>query len=149
MADLIIRGAIPTDEQSWRRLWALYNEFYEANVAGAVTDATWRRILDPASSIFARVAERNGSFFGFSVSVLHEATWTIAPVCYLEDLFVDPAARGGGVGRALIEDLTTLARERGWARLYWHTAADNAAARRLYDAFGSADGFVRYRLFFD
>jgi ribosomal protein S18 acetylase RimI-like enzyme len=50
------------------------------------------------------------------------------------------------VGRALIEDVLELARETPWARVYWRTRADNAAARRLYDRFCEADGFVRYRL---
>ena len=108
---------------------------------------TWRRILDPASPILGRLAERDGVVVGFSISVLHEGTWTLAPVCYLEDLFVDPAARGEGAGRVLLQDLVDLGRARGWSRLYWHTRADNLIARRLYDSFGSADDFVRYRLF--
>ena len=84
---------------------------------------------------------------GFSTSVLHETTWTIAPVCYLEDLFVAPAFRGRGVGRMLIADLIERAKSNGWSRLYWHTRAGNPA-RRLYDEFDKADDFVRYRLFF-
>jgi len=66
--------------------------------------------------------------------------------CYLEDLFVDPAARGNGVGRALIEDLASLARAQGWKRLYWNTEITNAAARKLYDSFTPDDGHIRYRL---
>ena len=66
--------------------------------------------------------------------------------CYLEDLFVDPAARGQGIGRALITDLIEFARNRGWKRLYWNTDASNSAARALYDQFAQDDGHVRYRL---
>jgi GNAT superfamily N-acetyltransferase len=84
---------------------------------------------------------------GFTASVIHEATWSRDPVCYLEDLFVDQSARGKGIGRALIQDLIDLGREHGWSRIYWHTRADNLAARRLYDKFVPADDFVRYRLF--
>lgn len=80
------------------------------------------------------------------MSVLHESSWTSSPVCYLEDLFVDPALRGGGVGRALIQDLIDLGRMRGWSQLYWLTRANNETARRLYDRFVEADSFVRYRL---
>lgn len=141
-----IRDAAPADEHGWRGLWAAYNQFYGSVVPGEVTDATWRRILDPRSAIFARVAERDGALLGFSVSVLHEGTWTTSPICYLEDLFVAPQTRGGGIGRALVQDLVDLARMRGWSRLYWHTEADNLVARRLYDGFVSADDFVRYRL---
>jgi ribosomal protein S18 acetylase RimI-like enzyme len=108
------------------------------------TAATWRRILDPASGIGCRVADRGGEIVGFAVIVLHEGSWVIDPICYLEDLYVDPAARGSGIGRALIEDLLKLGIERGWSRFYWHTRDGNEAARRLYDRFATADGFVRY-----
>jgi GNAT superfamily N-acetyltransferase len=148
MSDAIeIREAVPADEAGWRRLWAGYNAFYEETVAPEVTDHTWRRIVDPASPLVGRVAVRAGQCVGFSVSVLHEGTWVISSVCYLEDLFVDPDCRGQGVGRALIEDLVGLAKSRGWSRLYWHTRAGNPA-RKLYDAFVEADDFVRYRLLF-
>ena len=96
--------------------------------------------------MIGRIAEREGCIAGFSVSVLHESSWTSSPSCYLEDLFVDPNVRGAGVGRALVQDLIDLGRARGWARLYWHTQADNERARRLYDLFVEADSFVRYRV---
>lgn len=142
----MIRAAAARDESAWRRLWASYNRFYEHEAAERVTDATWRRILDPGSPISARIAVRDSAVVGFAIYVLHDCTWTIAPVCYLEDLFVDPDARRSGIGRALIEDGVTIARERGFGRLYWHTKSDNAVARRLYDTFAASDGFVRYTL---
>jgi ribosomal protein S18 acetylase RimI-like enzyme len=76
---------------------------------------------------------------GFTVCVLHPGSWTIAPACYLEDLYVDPDLRGHGIGRALIEDLIGMARDNGWSRIYWHTRQSNEAARRLYDKFAEAD----------
>ncbi len=142
----IVRAPVAEDEAVWRRLWADYIRFYEASVPEEVTCATWSRILDPASPVFALLAERAGQGTGFAVCVLHECTWRTAPVCYLEDLFVDPQARGGGTGHALISHLISMGKSRGWSRLYWHTRRDNAAARRLYDRFLSADDFVRYRL---
>lgn len=141
----IIRDMRPSDEAGWRRLWGSYNAFYEASVAPEVTARTWQRILDPGSPVLGRIAEAAGNAAGFSISVLHEGTWVIGPVCYLEDLFVDPALRGRGIGRRLIRDLVDQGRERGWSTLYWHTRADNPA-RRLYDEFIQADGFVRYRM---
>lgn len=141
-----IRDAAPGDEAAWRRLWDRYLAFYEASIEEQVTAETWRRILDRSAALIGRVAERQGAVVGFSVSVIHQGTWTTAPVCYLEDLFVDPAARALGIGRALIQDLIDLGRARGWSRLYWHTQANNQPARRLYDRFVRADDFVRYRL---
>jgi GNAT superfamily N-acetyltransferase len=139
-----VRDLTPSDETSWRRLWSDYVAFYEAEVDDVTTSRTLARILDPFAPLFARVVEVDGQVAGFAVCVLHEGTWVRTPICYLEDLFVDPAHRGAGLGRALIEDLLALGRGRGWSRLYWHTRQTNGAARRLYDRFVAADGFVRY-----
>ena len=65
-------------------------------------------------------------------------------VCYLQDLFVDPAARRGGVGRGLIEAVAAAARYRGCNRLYWTTKEDNATARSLYNRIARFNGFIRY-----
>jgi GNAT superfamily N-acetyltransferase len=139
-----VRAATPADEPRWRELWAGYNAFYEAKVPESITQATWRRILDPAAPILGRVAVVEARVVGFSNSVLHESTWAAGPICYLEDLFVDPAMRGSGVGRMLLQDLAVLARQHGWPTLYWHTRGNNSTARRLYDTFTPADDFVRY-----
>jgi GNAT superfamily N-acetyltransferase len=143
----VIRDPTAADEAVWRELWAGYNAFYEANIPEAVTARTWQRMLDPASSIFGRLAIVDATVVGFSVSLLHEGTWSIAPVCYLEDLFVALRFRGRGIGRLLIQDLVDRARTEGWSRLYWHTRADNPA-RRLYDEYANADDFVRYKRVF-
>jgi GNAT superfamily N-acetyltransferase len=97
--------------------------------------------------MFGRLAEWQGVVVGFTVCVLHPGSWTLTPVCYLEDFFVDPGIRGQGIGRALIEDLLSTAQRRGWSPVYWHTRRSNEAARRLYDKFAEADDFVRYRIF--
>jgi GNAT superfamily N-acetyltransferase len=144
---VLVRDVAPSDRDAWLRLWAGYNAFYETDVAPSISARTWQRMLDANAPLIGRLAEIEGRVVGFSLSVLHEGTWVDAPVCYLEDLFVDPAARGQGIGRRLIEDLVALARSRGWSRLYWHTRADNPA-RKLYDEFTAADNFVRYRLQF-
>ncbi|MBI1981017.1 MAG: GNAT family N-acetyltransferase [Methylocystis sp.] len=142
----LVRDIRESDAQDWRRLWAGYNDFYETAVPADVTEHTLRRLLDPTSAMIGRIAEKDTRVAGFSVSVLHESSWTSSPICYLEDLFVDPNLRGEGVGRALIQDLIDLGRMRGWSQLYWLTRANNEPARRLYDKFAQADNFVRYRL---
>jgi GNAT superfamily N-acetyltransferase len=142
-----IRDPAPADEAEWRALWSQYNMSFQESVPEAVTARTWQRMLDPASPIFGRLAVIDGKVVGFSVNVLHEGTWVIAPICYLEDLFVAPDFRGRGIGRSLIADLIDRARSKGWSRLYWHARAGNAA-RRLYEEFAKADDFVRYRLMF-
>lgn len=142
---LVIRDLAPGDRADWFRLWAGYNAFYEAQVAPDISERTWQRLLDADAGLFGRIAEIDARVVGFALGVLHEGTWVDAPICYLEDLFVDPAERGKGIGRALIADLVAIGKQRGWSRLYWHTREDNPA-RKLYDEFTAADDFVRYRL---
>ncbi|MDB5899536.1 MAG: acetyltransferase-like protein [Ramlibacter sp.] len=140
----IIRAAVPADEATWRELWRGYCRFYQAQVPQEVTDRTWKRILDPDAQVMCIVAEVDGQVLGFANCVVHENTWETQAVCYLEDLFVTPAARGRGIGAALLEWLRNAMRAEGWARLYWMTKANNTQARRLYDRFARADDFVRY-----
>jgi len=81
---------------------------------------------------------------GFANYVLHPHTWSLQMVCYLEDIFVAPDARGRGAGRALIEKLLALGKEEGWRRIYWHTHEDNYRARALYDQVVKRTDYVRY-----
>ena len=143
---VMVRALAPGDQARWRELWDGYNAFYEARVPEDVTRETWQRILDPTFPLLGRCAVREGALCGIAHAVIHPSTWQVEPVCYLEDLFVDPRVRGTGAGRALIEDLLALCREGGWSALYWHTREGNATARRLYDRFAPADDFVRYRI---
>lgn len=140
-----IRDARPEDEAAWRALWQGYTTFYASDIPEQVTHHTWQRALDPDSPLGIRLAVCGEQVAGFSLYVLHEGSWVTAPVCYLEDLFVDPATRGQGLGRALIDDLIHLAEHNNWSRLYWHTREGNPA-RKLYDQFTQADDYVRYRL---
>jgi GNAT superfamily N-acetyltransferase len=139
-----IRAALPSDEAAWRSLWKGYCDFYGATLAPEVTDRTWKRILDPDSQVMCVVAEVDGQVYGFANCVVHENTWETQAICYLEDLYVTPAARGRGLGAALLDWLRNAMRAEGWARLYWMTREDNLRARRLYDRYAQADGFVRY-----
>ena len=143
-----VRAVEPPDEGRWRKLWADYLEFYELTLAPEITDATWAKAMSERSAIFMRVAEVDGTVVGFTLSLTHEGTWITSLDCYLEDLFVDASARGNGVGRALLDDLVALCRQNGWSRIYWHTAEDNATARKLYDSYVRSDGHIRYRIEF-
>jgi GNAT superfamily N-acetyltransferase len=145
LSGLSIRPACAGDEPAWRALWDGYCEYYEVEVPEAVTAETWRRLLGDGGHE-CLVAERDGEVVGFANYLLHPSTWATTDRCYLEDLFVAPAARGTGTARALIETLAALAREHGWREVYWHTEGDNSRARGLYDSFVAADGFVRYVL---
>jgi len=145
---LAIRDATSNDRDDWLRLWKAYLEFYKVDLPDDVTDHTWERLLDPASLLSIRLAVLDGTVAGFAIHHFHESTWAKTPDCYLEDLFVDGAIRGKGIGRALIEDLIRICHENGWSRLYWHTDEDNHRAQALYDSYVKSDGHIRYRLKF-
>lgn len=142
----MIRDAEPGDEGAWLGLWAQYLAFYEVTLTPEVTAATWARLMDPSSPVKMRLAVVDGVPVGFAIHLHHPSTWVLGEDCYLEDLFLTPAARGQGIGRALIDDLIALARAKGWHRLYWHTDEDNTTARKLYDTYVQTDGHVRYRM---
>lgn len=143
---LEIRDARAGDLEAWLPLWRGYCDFYRVEIAPDITMSTWARILDPMNVLTARVALADGRLLGFAHHHTHLTTWDRRPTCYLEDLFVDPLARGAGIARALLDDLVALGRERDWASIYWITAEGNATARKLYDSYVGRDEFVRYSI---
>ncbi|QJR09827.1 hypothetical protein DSM104443_00877 [Usitatibacter rugosus] len=142
-----IRMAEARDEPRWRELWDGYTRFYEREPNEATTRHTWARILDAKSPVEAIVVEDEaGRVIGIANYLLHENTSTLAPVCYLQDLFVDPQVRAHGAGKAMIDWLVSEMKHRGWARLYWATKENNYRARGLYDKYTPHSGFLRYQL---
>ncbi len=141
----IIRDLAASDRAQWAPLWAGYLDFYKSALPDDVTETTFQRFLDPSEPMFALVAEREGKLVGVVQCVLHRATWTKTHYCYLEDLFVAPDVRGGGVGRALIEAVYARADAAGATRVYWLTHETNATARTLYDKVATNAGFIQYR----
>lgn len=144
-----IRPAIESDRTSWDPLWQGYLKFYESELADQMTDLLWQRILDPTHGIQCRVAEddASGELVGLVHFFPHAHTWYPSPVCYLNDLFVSPNIRGGGIGEALIDAVVDEARQHAWAEVYWHTQHHNTIARGLYDKItGGTDGFVNYTI---
>ena len=147
--DIAIRAARRDDYAQWKPLWDGYNAFYGREGPTAldpeVTRVAWERFHDEREPVHALVAEENGRLLGLAHYLFHRSTIAVPLVCYLQDLFTAPHARGKGVGRALIEAVYEKAREAGAARVYWQTHESNATARRLYDAIAERSGFIVYR----
>jgi GNAT superfamily N-acetyltransferase len=140
-----IRPIEPRDAARWRLLWDGYCAFYEREPSESIARYTLERILDAAAPVHAIVAERtDGYVIGMANYLLHENTATLTPVCYLQDLFVDPAERAHGVGKQLIDWLVAEMERQGWSRLYWNTKENNYRARGLYDKYTPHSGFLRY-----
>lgn len=138
----------PEDLPRWTALWRDYLAFYRTTLPDDIYEATWARLLDDAA-LHGLAARREGRIVGITHFLFHGTTWSAKPVCYLQDLFVEEAARGAGAARALIEAVAARARERACARLYWLTQADNAVARSLYDRVARHSGFLRYEYALD
>jgi ribosomal protein S18 acetylase RimI-like enzyme len=145
---LTVRAATQNDAADWRRLFAGYVAFSGTELAEDIIDLIWQRLTDPSARLFARLAILDGETIGFAICQEQLATFFRRPICYIEDLYVDPSARGQGVARAMIDHLIALCRDKDWDRLYWYTEADNQTARRLYDRYSGTDEHVRYKVNF-
>lgn len=141
----VVRTARPADFDAWLPLWLGYQRFYETDIADDETRETWRRFHDPAEPMHAAVAELDGRIAGIVHFIRHRSCWTRGDYMYLQDLFTDAAARGRGVGRALIEHVYEAARAQGCSRVHWLTQEGNATAQLLYDRIAQRSGFVQYR----
>ena len=146
---LQIRPVTPDDLAEWTVLWNGYNAFYGREGPTALpaetTRTTWARFFADGEPVHAIVAESAGRLVGLVHYLFHRSTNLVGPTCYLQDLFTSEAARGQGVGRALVEAVYERARAAAAERVYWHTHETNARAMRLYDQIAERSGFVVYR----
>jgi GNAT superfamily N-acetyltransferase len=150
--ELIIRHVARSDYERWLPMWDGYNAFYGRSgptaLPAEITRTTWARFFDAYEPVHALVAESGDRLVGLAHYVFHRSTITIEPVCYLQDLFTDAAARGQGIGGALINQVYEHARRAGAARVYWQTHETNRTAQRLYDKVAERSGFIVYRKLF-
>lgn len=144
MDTISVRDAVAADAAAWHRMWLANGVHHGSSMTAAEVAELWRRILDPAQPVAVLVCAVGPELVGFATYVVHPHTFSSRMVGYLEDLWVEPAARGGGIGRRLIEALAARGRALGWRRLYWHCDADNVAVRALYDRIARRTKHVRY-----
>jgi GNAT superfamily N-acetyltransferase len=147
MAEIVVTPLGPADRARWAELWRGYLDFYETQLPTEIYDQTWQRLIAAESAIRglgARLDSPTAPLIGITHYLFHAHAWTPREVCYLQDLFVDPAIRRHGVGAKLIEAVAAIARDRNCLRLYWTTKEDNAIARALYDRIARFNGFIRY-----
>ncbi|WP_339949581.1 GNAT family N-acetyltransferase [uncultured Albimonas sp.] len=145
---IVIRPLRPADEAEWRRLWTLYLEFYETTVPEAVyASAFARNLSDEHPDLNALVVERpdGAGLMGLVHYIFHRHNWRTEDIVYLQDLFVDPDVRGGGVGRQLIQAVYAAADAAGTPAVYWMTQEFNYKGRMLYDQVATRSPFIQYR----
>lgn len=142
---ITIRPLAQSDRADWGRLWTAYLAFYDSAVSSEVYDTTFARLLGPDPQDFScLVAELDGRLVGLTHYLFHRHAWKVEKVCYLQDLYADPEARGLGVGRALIEGVYAAADTAGAPSVYWLTQEFNHDARKLYDRIGTLTPFIKY-----
>ncbi len=140
---LTIETLRPRDRDAWERLFRGYIDFYERTLPAEEYERAWQR-FQADTEIHALGARDDDRLIAIAHFLIHPHT-NAADVCYLQDLFTDPDARGRGAGRALIEYVAGWARERGCSQLYWRTRASNTTARALYDQVAEHRGFIVYQ----
>ncbi len=139
-----IRAVGGADHAAWLPLWRGYQAFYKFDLPAATTATLWARLLDPSVEVHGALAWRGGQAVGLAHWLTHKHTWSVEDACYLNDLFVAPETRGGGIGRALIEHVHAHTMAAGHGRVYWLTHETNTVARALYDRVAVKTGFIHY-----
>ena len=124
-------------------------EYERAPNDAVATEPQLREVLfgqQPAAEVLLAFA--NEEPVGFAVYFFNFSTWLGRPGIYLEDLFVKPAMRGKGYGRALLTRLAQIAQERGCGRMEWAVLDWNEPAIQFYKKLGAKpmDDWTVFRL---
>lgn len=149
MSTVSIRPAEPGDEHDILRLIRALAEYErEPDAVHATAEALAAALFTDGGHVHAHLAEQDGRVVGLALWFLNYSTWTGKPGLYLEDLFVEPEARGGGTGAALLGVLAREAIARGCARMEWAVLDWNESAMGFYRRIGAypAEGWQPWRL---
>lgn len=144
-----IRPAAPGDLP---RILELIRELAEYERAGREVVATQEglaaALFAEQPAVFAHVADVGGEVVGFALWFRNFSTWLGRHGIYLEDLYVTPALRGSGIGRALLAELAAICVQRGYGRLEWWVLDWNAPAIGFYRSIGAEpmDEWTVYRV---
>lgn len=140
MSDFEIREATPADVPDLIRLVRELAAYEKEPQAATATPEQFRGALFPAQGdpmAYALVGVREGRTVAMALWFRSFSTWTGEAGIWLEDLFVEPAHRGGGLGRALLARLAATCVERGWTRLEWTVLDWNTPSIAFYRAQGA------------
>lgn len=137
-ASVRVRPAVRADmPRIWQLLRGLAEyERWEEYVTGT-PERLEALLFDEPARCEALVAEQEGAILGYALFYPTISSFRTRTRLWLEDLFVDPAERGGGIGRALLAALARLAVERGHAQIQWHVLDWNAPSIAFYERLGA------------
>lgn len=144
--DFSIRRLGPGDRPAWGRLYSAYADFYGVAQTDRMRERVWSWIEDPSHEVNGLVAERSGTLIGLAHFRAFSRPLAATSAGFLDDLFVDPDARGLGVAKALIGAVAAEGEKQGWSLVRWLTAEDNDRARSLYDRLAAPTKWKVYDL---
>ncbi len=140
-----VRPAVAADHAAWVRLFAAYAAFYEVAQTPEHRATVWGWITDPDHDVKALILTGNdGQPVGFAHYRPFALPLAASTGCFLDDLFIDSAHRGGGGVNLLLGALRELARQNGWSVIRWITADDNYRARSVYDRVATRTSWITY-----
>jgi GNAT superfamily N-acetyltransferase len=145
----MIREARPEDVPAVVKLVHELAEYERSPESCTLTEEQLHSALfGPEAVAHCHVAEAMGDIVGCAIWFLSFSTWRGVPGVYLEDLFVRPAHRGSGFGRALLAALARICADRGYARLEWQVLDWNEPSIGFYRALGAVPmaEWTTYRL---
>ncbi|AUG78045.1 Putative acetyltransferase [Kitasatospora sp. MMS16-BH015] len=145
VAGLGVRAARGEDFGQWRELYRGYAEFYRVAQTEEQAALVWSWVQDPGHEVNALVVEdADGRLLGLAHYRTFARPLSASTGCFLDDLFVAPAARGTGAADLLLGRLGELAAEHGWSVVRWITADDNHRARGKYDQVATRTMWITY-----
>lgn len=143
--EITVRPVDLSEYDRWGEMFLAYGDFYKVEVTKQTLEAVWGWIFDERVTFFCDVAEASDGRLVAMTQYQHMLrSLGGGEVIYLSDLYVEPALRGAGIGRALIDHVIAYAADRDFAGVRWLTQDFNYAARRLYDSYASKTDFILY-----
>ncbi|NGN67346.1 GNAT family N-acetyltransferase [Streptomyces sp. A7024] len=145
--DWTVDAPAEADFPAWRQLYQGYADFYRTPLPDENADRVWSWLMDPEHEVRGLLVRGED---GVPVGLAHYRPFA-RPLHtsiggFLDDLYVDPEARGSGAVDALFGRLREITAEQGWSVLRWITAEDNYRARAKYDQVAKETSWVTYDL---
>ena len=142
---ITVRPVEAGDRRDWDRLYAGYAAFYKVEQTAGMRDKVWSWLMDERTEVYGLAAiDGAGKLIGLTHFRPYARPLSASTGGFLDDLFVDPEARGSGAAEALITAVKAEGQKRGWTVIRWITADDNYRARALYDRLADRNKWVTY-----
>jgi GNAT superfamily N-acetyltransferase len=140
----LVRPVEQSDQRHWQQLYKGYLSFYQTKLTADEFERVWSSLMDPDHEVLGLVAEGPEGIVGLAHYREFARPSSASVGGFLDDLFVDPSARGEGSVEALLAALRTIGVDRGWTVIRWITADDNYRARAKYDQQARRTPWITY-----